>query len=246
MLVADKIGDESMLVVNKIMYLFKCKECSQKELAEHLNISENKISEWKSGKTKSYKKYLPQIASFFNVSVDYLLDVNNSSSQDESELLNIYRNLTNNGKKQVIDFADKISDMETSEEFFVPTIKIKHSEYTVSAGVGDEIGDYEYWETVEIPKTREAVKSDFCLTIKGNSMIPKFENGDVILVKDQPTVDIGQICIYNINNKGYIKKFGGDRLISLNPDYDDIILSKNTDDIVKCCGLVLGKTTIIE
>lgn len=229
----------------KLKSICEKRNTSISALLKKCGYSKSYGTNWKNGVVPTID-IVTKITKELNISADYLLDVNNSSTQDETELLNTYRNLTNNGKKQVIDFADKISDMETSEEFFVPTIKIKHSEYTVSAGVGDEIGDYEYWETVEIPKTREAVKSDFCLTIKGNSMLPKFENGDVILVKDQPTVDIGQICIYNINNKGYIKKFGGDRLISLNPDYDDIILSKNTDDIVKCCGLVLGKTTIIE
>ena len=229
----------------KLKSICEKRNTSISALLKKCGYSKSYGTNWKNGVVPTID-IVAKITKELNISADYLLDVNNSSTQDETELLNTYRNLTNNGKKQVIDFVDKVANMEASEEFFVPTIKIKHSEYTVSAGVGDEIGDYEYWETVEIPKTREAVKSDFCLTIKGNSMLPKFENGDVILVKDQPTVDIGQICIYNINNKGYIKKFGGDRLISLNPDYDDIILSKNTDDIVKCCGLVLGKTTIIE
>ena len=238
-----------MSIVNKINKLLKERNLHQKDLLDYLNISRAATyAEWNKGENKSYIKRIPEIAEFFNVPVSYFYDEYASPvfTNDETELINTYRSLTDNGKKQAIDFVNKIANMETSVEFFVPTIKIKHSEYTVSAGVGDEIGDYEYWETVEIPKTREAVKSDFCLTIKGNSMIPKFENGDVILVKDQPTVDIGQICIYNINNKGYIKKFGGDRLISLNPDYDDILIPTGTDDIVKCCGLVLGKTTIIE
>ena len=213
-------------------------------LLKKCGYSKSYGTNWRKGVTPTIDVVI-KIAEELNVSADYLLDVNNSSSQDETELLNTYRNLTDNGKKQVIDFVDKVADMEASEEFFVATVKIKHSDFKVSAGVGVEIGDYNDWEYVEVPKTREAMKADYCLTIKGDSMSPMFENGDVILVKDQPAVNIGEICIYNINNFGYVKKFDGDRLISLNEKYDDIPIPTGTDDIVKCCGLVLGKTAII-
>lgn len=200
---------------------------------------------WKNGTIPTIDIVI-KLAEYLNVSIENLIGVDSFLPQDESDLLNIYRNLTNNGKKQVIDFADKVADMETSEEFFIPTVKIKHSEYKVSAGVGVEISDYNEWEEVEVPKTREAAKANYCLTIKGDSMSPMFENGDVILVKDQPAVNIGEICVYNINNSGYVKKFNGDRLISLNKKYDDIPIPTGTDDIVKCCGLVLGKTAIVR
>lgn len=213
-------------------------------LLKKCGYSKSYGTNWRKGVTPTIDVVI-KIAEELNVSADYLLDVNNSSSQDETELLNTYRNLTDNGKKQVIDFVDKVADMEASEEFFVATVKIKHSDFKVSAGVGVEIGDYNDWEYVEVPKTREAMKADYCLTIKGDSMSPMFENGDVILVKDQPAVNIGDICVYNINNSGYVKKFDGDRLISLNKKYDDIPIPTGTDDIVKCCGLVLGKTAIV-
>lgn len=214
-------------------------------LVVSLGGSSSSPTSWKKGASPN-SDIVIKLAEYFNVSTDYLLDVNNSSSQDETELLNTYRNLTDNGKKQVIDFVDKVAEMESSEEFFVATVKIKHSDFKVSAGVGVEIGDYNDWEYVEVFKTREAIKADYCLTIKGDSMSPMFENGDVILVKDQPAVNIGDICVYNINNSGYVKKFDGDRLISLNKKYDDIPIPTGTDDIVKCCGLVLGKTAIVR
>lgn len=236
-----------MSTLDKIICLCEVNDKTQKDLTTYLGLDKSTFSSWKSGKSVSYNKYIDKIAEFFNVSVNYFYDKDDSYVllKDELNLINTYRNLTDHGKKQVINFVNKVNDMETSTDFFVPTIKKKHSVYRVSAGIGNEIGDYEYWEEVEIPKTRKAVQADFCLTIKGDSMSPKFENGDVILVKSQPAVDLGQICVYNINNCGYIKKFGGDKLISLNPDYDDIPIPKNEDAIIQCCGLVLGKTTII-
>lgn len=213
-----------------------CKKCG---------LSESAYTKWGSSVPKS--DTIIKIANTLNFSIDYLLlGVDSFLPQDESDLLNTYRNLTDNGKKQVIDFVDKVAEMEASEEFFVATVKIKHSDFKVSAGIGVEIGDYNDWEYVEVFKTREAIKADYCLTIKGDSMSPMFEDDDVILVKDQPAVNIGEICVYNINNSGYVKKFDGDRLISLNKKYDDIPIPTGTDDIVKCCGLVLGKTAIVR
>lgn len=229
---------------NNLNSICKAKKTSISAVLLKCGYTKSYGTNWKNGTMPTIDMVI-KLAECLEVSIDTLLGVNSSISKDESILLNTYRTLTNNGKKQVIDFIDKVADMETSNEFFIPTVKLKHSEYMVSAGVGVEIGDYNEWEYVEVPKTREAVKADYCLTIKGNSMSPKFNNGDVILVKDQSSVDIGQICVYNINNSGYVKKYGGDKLISLNPEYDDIIIPSGVDDVVKCCGLVIGKTNIV-
>lgn len=44
-----------------------------KDLANHLNISPNVITNWKNGSSRSYRKYVHQIAEYFGVSTDYLL-----------------------------------------------------------------------------------------------------------------------------------------------------------------------------
>lgn len=56
-----------------ISALLKEQGKTQKELCEYLGIKKNAYTNWKSGVNKSYVKYLPQIASFFDVSIDYLL-----------------------------------------------------------------------------------------------------------------------------------------------------------------------------
>ena len=76
------------------------------------------------------------------------------------------------------------------------------------------------------------------MRVSGNSMEPVYHDGDMVLIASQPTVEVGKIGIFIVNDEGYIKKFGGDKLISLNPDYDDIIL--NEDDSFYCKGKVIG------
>lgn len=70
--------------VKRIFYLLENRKIEQKELADYLGTNKQTITDWKRGKTKSYKKNIDKIAEFFGVSVDYLLgltdSVNNSYS----------------------------------------------------------------------------------------------------------------------------------------------------------------------
>lgn len=79
----------------------------QKDLTDYLGLAKNAFTDWKSGKSKSYMKYLPQIAEFLGVSVDYLLADDKKISSDNphgSELserdrnaARLYRALTSAG-----------------------------------------------------------------------------------------------------------------------------------------------------
>ena len=51
-------------------------------------------------------------------------------------------------------------------------------------------------------------------------------------------LDIGETGIFIVNGSGFIKQYGGDRLISINSKYDDIIFSEG--DYIKCAGKVIG------
>jgi SOS-response transcriptional repressor LexA len=69
-------------------------------------------------------------------------------------------------------------------------------------------------------------------------MEPMFHDGDELYVRKQPSVEIGEIGIFIKNGEGFVKEAGEGRLISLNPEFDDIYT--NGEPIV-CFGKVLGK-----
>lgn len=119
------------------------------------------------------------------------------------------------------------------------TLRIRHSIYKVSAGTGFELDSGDSWERILIPDTPEARRADFALTIKGDSMEPVYSDRDMVLVREQPTVEMGEIGIFIMGGMGYLKKYGGDRLISLNAAYDDICFSEFDD--IRCVGKVIGK-----
>lgn len=109
---------------------------------------------------------------------------------------------------------------------------------SVSAGTGVYLDDAET-EEISIPDNEKTRSADFALRINGNSMEPKYHDGDIVLVEDTDSVEVGELGIFVLDGNGYFKKFGGDRLISLNEDYGDILLHGYSE--VVCCGRVVGK-----
>ena len=108
----------------------------------------------------------------------------------------------------------------------------------VSAGTGVYLTEMESAD-INIPDNPDTADADFALRIKGDSMEPKYRDGDVLLVEECDAVEYGELGIFILDGDGYFKKFGGDRLISLNPAYEPILL-KNFEEII-CCGRVVGK-----
>lgn len=194
----------------------------------------------------SYKT-LEKLSKYFNLSINHLLGKNENDdispknstlTADEIEILTDFRRLSPTGKRFAIERVQHLVTLETANELSARTIQIKHYVFKVSAGRGELLLDNE-WEEISILDTPTSRKADFALTINGDSMQPEYSDGDVVLVKAQSDIDIGQIGIFVQGDMGYIKEKGKDRLISLNPEYPDILPSEY--DNLMCRGLVIGK-----
>ncbi len=99
-------------------------------------------------------------------------------------------------------------------------------------------------DTEEISKEMAATGEFFGLQIKGNSMEPKFSNGDVVIVRKQSDADDGDIVIALVNGDDAVckrlKKYkDGIALISTNPSYEPMYFTK--EDIEKRPVSILGK-----
>ena len=238
-----------MDICQNLNNILKERKITQKELCQHISIAESKLSYWLTKSKSIPSEYIIPICNYLNISLSVLLtgqekDSKNqiTLSKEEIEFIKEYRYLSNKSKSEIRNTLNHLYEiekrMETTKEFATPTVQVRHSIFKVSAGVGEWLSD-EKWNMITILDTPQARKATFALTIEGDSMMPDFENGDIVLVKRQDAVDIGQICIYTIEGKGYIKKYGGDRLISLNDNYDDIIFKDYQN--IHCQGLVIGK-----
>lgn len=202
------------------------------------------ISNWKNGASPN-SDMVAKLAVRLNVSTDYLIfgeekcvPPEQTVSADERELLSYFTELSPRDQGRVLERAEMLLSTSKREEIEVRSISIKNSIYKVSAGAGILLGDEE-WDIINVPDTKMSRKADFSLTIKGNSMLPVYSDGDIVLVKSQNIVELGEIGIFIVNSAGYIKKLGDGELISINEEYENIPFGENDD--VCCVGKVLGK-----
>lgn len=154
-----------------------------------------------------------------------------------------YRTLDEHGKKLVDLILHNEYERCVEESNESKTIKLPMAELKASAGTGQWLGDDEYTTWVDVLDTPEARRANVVIEVSGDSMLPKYHNGDKVLVKLQPTVEQNEIGIFIVDNCGYIKKFGVNELISVNKNYDNIPLNDYND--VTCVGKVVGIAEIV-
>lgn len=87
---------------------------SQQEICRYLNLTKHAFSDWKSGKSESYLKYLPQIAEYLDVSVDYLLGKSYTEqeevTQQEKELLAMLKQLNEEDLETALRIVQRLAE----------------------------------------------------------------------------------------------------------------------------------------
>ena len=94
----------------------------------------------------------------------------------------------------------------------------------VAAGIGVFAEDEIIGEQPVYNNMVKNVDECFCLTVSGDSMLPRIQDGDIILVRKQTSVDSGDYAVVLIDDEnGVVKKVVYDAdsvtLISINPNY---------------------------
>lgn len=114
---------------------------------------------------------------------------------------------------------------------------------TVAAGIPisavEDILDYE-----EVPQSWESQGEFFGLRIKGDSMQPKMDDGDVVIVRQQSDANSGDTVIALVNGddatcKKLQKTENGIMLVSTNPNYLPMFFTN--EEIVTKPVVILGK-----
>lgn len=114
---------------------------------------------------------------------------------------------------------------------------------SVAAGIPiDAIEDVLDWEDIseDMAKTGEF----FGLRIKGDSMQPRIVEGDIVIVRQQPDADSGDVVIVQVNGdkatcKRLAKYSSGISLISFNPAYEP--MNYTNEQIERLPVTIIGK-----
>lgn len=188
--------------LERIISFMKEKGIKQKELTASLGLKESAFSEWKKGKTHSYRKYMKEIAAILGVREDEILF--DEIPSEKRNLLPIYG---------MVSCGTGCNVMEEV--------------------IGYETADSQYNES-----------DYFWLQAEGDSMYPKIMDGDLVLVKRQTSVDVGDTAVLVVDEEeGYLKKVNYTdtriELHSFNPFYQPIVFEGRNVTRVRVIGKVV-------
>lgn len=205
---------------------------TQKDIANQLGISYQAYSAWERGVKEPSKEKVKLLEQILRVPKGYFTEI---------EIVRLYNTLSNNGKNQVVEYARDLMQKEKTQK--VISVSENLYEYHVyekmSAGIGASVYDDRNYDTVYF---NEELAHDFASWISGDSMEPKYQNGSVALIRETGFDYDGAVYAVVCNNQTYIKRVyreeEGLRLVSINPRYDDILISYDEDPRV--VGVIVG------
>lgn len=197
---------------NIILSLRNEKKFNQEQLAKELHVSKSTIAMWETGQRLPSPEKYEEIADYFNVDIDFLYgrtDIKRKIMFDETGTKYVDARITDSAHRKcgvVINVLGR-----------------------VAAGIPIEAVT-DIIDTEEIPEEMAKTGEFFGLQIHGDSMEPKFSEGDVVIVRQQDDAESGDIVIAMINGddatcKRLRKYRDGIELISTNPSYDPMFFS---------------------
>ena len=145
---------------------------SQAELAAKLGVTQQAVGKWESGKSSPDPSTVARIAELLNTTADYLLG--------------LYRPVSNVSAPEERFFG-------SYSESLIPVIG------TVKAGYGALAFEEDYGQ--EYARVKDP-SNYFYLVVRGDSMEPRIQDGDLALVHKQDTLENGDLGVLDLRRRG--------------------------------------------
>lgn len=222
------------MFANNLKYLREKNNMDQLDLAIKLGRkSSSSVSEWEKGKYTPKIGVLNDIAEIFNVSITDLMNKDLSlETESRDGLLRIYDQLQADRQRVVYKTAEQ-QYKEQKNVVELPTNNEVEIYGAVSAGTGEYLLDGKP-ELVEYDG--DIPVHDFAVVVNGDSMLPLFDDKQIIFVKKTTEVRSGQIVIADYDQQAFVKKYvsdeSGSRFVSLNKKYDDMPIDENHESSI--------------
>ncbi|HEL9644090.1 TPA: helix-turn-helix transcriptional regulator [Streptococcus suis] len=212
---------------------------TQKELAKRIGMGDTTIANYEKGFRSPKKDTLFDLADVFGVSIDDLFPQrtptapNSLIEQISDKVVYLDQELKEPRHSAWISHGERLLS-EQAKENTVNELQATYYTYNyydqpASAGTGQYLNDVKV-ETIELPIE---VDADFVVPIYGDSMEPEYHSGDYVFIKLSVDLSDGDIGVFAYNGDAYIKQLRitdqGAYLHSLNPDYDNIPITADTD-----------------
>lgn len=230
----------NVYIGQKIKDFRKLAGMTQTDLAQRLETTKQTISRYEKGDRKPGQDTLFELTDIFKVSIDDFFPPTTPTTAPNSLIEQISDKvvqLTEPNQKNVLRYSSELLDKQNTVAYSKNTVsELQATYYTynyydqpASAGTGQYLNDVKV-ETIELPIE---VDADFVVPIYGDSMEPEYHSGDYVFVKLSVDLSDGDIGVFAYNGEAYIKQLRitdqGAYLHSLNPDYDNIPITADTD-----------------
>lgn len=209
-----------MVNISKIKSLIKLKGMTQVFVCNQLGVKGSYLSDVANGKNTMSEDRIRTIAEILGTTYEYLTDQTDDPAQpklsfvfDSEKIEKAISAKTKSTPEGVLANAD----IKYTKTYLIPVFD------SVSAGFGAYADNYiTDYMPMYFTSPREAEESIF-VTVRGDSMYPKIEDGDTILVHKQNAVDQGSIAVILVGEEALVKRifFYENRieLHSVNPMY---------------------------
>lgn len=204
------------------------------EVGDIVGVGKSTVRKWEQGMISNMgRDKIVSISKALKISPLDILEI-----EEQNNIYTIYNQLNPHRQTKVYNFAtDQLNEQRVEE---TPAIYHTVEVYSLlSAGTG--IVDLDPTDTTEIELNGHVPPHDLAFEVRGDSMEPVFENGEIVFVKKTQDIHNGQIIAVQINEEAFIKKvyINNDhmRLVSLNKEYEDIIATEQDD--IRVVGKVL-------
>jgi len=226
------------MIADRLLELRRRNKISRAALAEILvqrgtPSAPSTIARWESG------ELVPNANQFLTLCEIYDIEDIRQTFMGSAGVHDLMEGLNYNGKqeaKRYVKFLKEspfFSDDEGPRKRFstIPFFALPASAGTGTFLHNDDCEQMEVDDTVPTDAT-------MAIRLHGDSMTPRFADGQIVFVKEQPAIEIGQIGIFVLNGEGYCKRLGSNSLISLNSKYKPIFL--RFFDEFRVVGKVVG------
>ena len=203
-----------MIDLNRIDELCKEKKWSRRKLEREAGIGVGSISKW--AKVIPSANNLKKVADALGVSTTFLTGDSDFRSEQDAVIARWT-------EQQSAGLSDEVRRIEAGIR--IPVLG------DVPCGIPTEaveMLDAESWE--EIPERLARTGTFYGLIAKGDSMSPRIQEGDVLIVRQQSTAESGDVVIAKVNGeeatcKRLLKQEGGIVLQPFNPSYPPMYFS---------------------
>lgn len=249
----NEISLRERIRLNLVSYM-ESADINQVQLAEKLGISKGTVNNWARGNNSPDVDMVPKICKILGISIPDLYaptkyevhEIHNfkkapSLSDEAMKLAEDYDGrMDDRGRETVRGVADlevarfksetaatlrKSREQSEAAEEIAPPIPLHqpYAQVAAAEGAGAFLLD-DGFDEVLVEMNKYTKQADVILKVVGRSMEPVIADGDRVLVRQQPSVRIGEIGVFVVDGQGYLKEYQADRLVSLNPNIDDVLI----------------------